>query len=143
MGSRSLGAQHGKLDADLRTYALLGIPAVHAVNDYYPFAQEDGGRLTSMAVELVDRLAILVGVRRFIGMGAADSRSLRSDGCVRMQHFVRRSTSIPFRRFFGDVRREFMQRLYAALHRTLGSYLRDALHEGSADAVACLHVPRA
>jgi hypothetical protein len=26
---------------------------------------------------------------------------------------------------------------------TLGSYLRDALQEGSADAMACLHVPRA
>jgi hypothetical protein len=25
----------------------------------------------------------------------------------------------------------------------LGSYLRDALQEGSADVVACLHVPRA
>jgi hypothetical protein len=43
-----------------------------------------------------------------------------------MQHFVRRSTSVPFRRFWGDVRREFMQRPSAALHGTLGSYLRDA-----------------
>jgi hypothetical protein len=41
------------------------------------------------------------------------------------------------------VRREFMQRLSAALHGTLGSYLRDAFQEGSADAVACLPVPRA
>jgi hypothetical protein len=54
-----------------------------------------------MAAELVDRLAILVAVRRFPGMGAADSRSLRSDNYVRMQHFVRRNTSIPFRRFGG------------------------------------------
>jgi hypothetical protein len=46
-------------------------------------------------------------------------------------------------RFLGDVRREFMQRLYAALHGTLGSYLRNAFQEGSADAVACLPVPRA
>jgi hypothetical protein len=53
-----------------------------------------------------------------------------------MQHFVRRSTSVPFRRFMGDVRREFMQRLSAAFHGTLGSYLRDAFQEGSADAVA-------
>jgi hypothetical protein len=60
-----------------------------------------------------------------------------------MQHFVRRSTCVPFRRFLGDVRREFMQRLSAALHGTLGSYLSDALQEGSADAVACLPVPRA
>jgi hypothetical protein len=44
-----------------------------------------------MAAELVDRLAILVAVRRFPGMGAADSRSLRSGIYVRMQHFVRRS----------------------------------------------------
>jgi hypothetical protein len=43
--------------------------------------------------------------------------------------------------FLGDVRREFMQRLSAALHGTWGSYLRDALHEGNADAVACLPVP--
>jgi hypothetical protein len=34
-----------------------------------------------------------------------------------------------------------MQRLSAALRGTLGSYLRDALQEGNADAVACLPVP--
>jgi hypothetical protein len=39
---------------------------------------EDGGRLAPMAAELVDRLAILVVVRRFHGMGVADSRCLRS-----------------------------------------------------------------
>ena len=50
---------------------------------------EDGGRLAPMAAEFVDRLAILVVVRRFLGMGAADSRSLRSESYVRMQHFVR------------------------------------------------------
>jgi hypothetical protein len=61
-----------------------------------------------MAAELVDRLAILVAVRRFHGMGTADSRSLRYGSYVRMQHFVRRTTSIPFRRFWGDLRREFM-----------------------------------
>jgi hypothetical protein len=43
----------------------------------------------------------------------------------------------------GDVRREFMQRVSAARHGTLGSYLRDAFQEGSADAVACLPFPRA
>jgi hypothetical protein len=57
----------------------------------------------------------LVGVRRFFGMGAADFRSLRSDMYVRMQHFVRRSTTVPFRRLLGDMRREFMQRLNAEL----------------------------
>jgi hypothetical protein len=36
-----------------------------------------------------------------------------------------------------------MQRLSAVFHGTLGSYLRDALHEGSADAMACLPALRA
>jgi hypothetical protein len=45
------------------------------------------------------------------------------------------------RRFLGDVRREFIQRLYAVLHGTLGSYLRDALREGGAAAVTCLPAP--
>jgi hypothetical protein len=89
---------------------------------------------------MVDRLVV---VRRFLGMGAVDSRSLRSDNYVRMQHFVRRSTSNPFRRFLGDVRREFMQCVSAFLHGTLGSYLRDASQEGTADVVACLSVTRA
>jgi hypothetical protein len=83
--------------------------------DYYPFAMEDGGRLAPMAVELVGRLAILVVVRRFPCMGANDSRSLRSGNYVRMPHFVRRTTSLPFRRFLGGVRREFMQLLSDAL----------------------------
>jgi hypothetical protein len=39
-GSLALGAHHGKLDADLRTFALLGTPSVHAVHDYYPFYME-------------------------------------------------------------------------------------------------------
>jgi hypothetical protein len=77
-------------------------------------------------------------------MGDAYSRSLRIDKYVRLQHFVRRATFVPFRRFLGDVQREFMQRLTATLHGTLSSYLRDAFQEGSsADAVACLPVPRA
>jgi hypothetical protein len=53
---------------------------------------EDGGRLAPMApmaAELVDCMAILVACRRFLGMGATDSRSLRSDNHVRMQYFVR------------------------------------------------------
>jgi polyisoprenoid-binding protein YceI len=57
-----------------------------------------------MAAELVDRLAILVAIRRFHGMGAVDSRSLHFDIYFRLQHFVRRTTSVPFRRFGGDVR---------------------------------------
>jgi hypothetical protein len=49
-----LGAEHGKLDADLRTSALLGTPSVQSVHDYYPFAMKDGGRLAPVADELVD-----------------------------------------------------------------------------------------
>jgi hypothetical protein len=57
-----------------------------------------------MATKLIDRLAILVEVRRFRGMGGTESRSLRFNSYVRMQHFVRISTYVPFRRFWGDVR---------------------------------------
>jgi hypothetical protein len=71
------------------------------------------------------------------------TRSLRSESYVRLQHFVRRSTYVPFWRFWGDVGREFMQRLFATLHGTLGTYLRDALQEGSGGAMAYLPVPRA
>jgi hypothetical protein len=45
----ALGAQHGKLDADLSTSALLGTPSVQSIHDYHPFAMEDGGRLAPMA----------------------------------------------------------------------------------------------
>jgi hypothetical protein len=62
-----------------------------------------------------------VDARRFPRMGATDSRSLRFGNYVRVQHFIRRTTSIPFRRFGGHVRRELMQRLSHALHGTLGS----------------------
>jgi hypothetical protein len=88
---------------------------------------KDGGRLAPMAVDLVDRLAILLIVRRFPSMGAADSRSLRSESYARMKEFVRRFAYVPFRRFLGDVRREFIQRLSVALHGTLGFCPRDAL----------------
>jgi hypothetical protein len=59
-GSLALGAQHGKLDADLRTFALLGTPSIQSIHDYCPFAMEDGSRLAPVTVELVDRLAVLV-----------------------------------------------------------------------------------
>jgi hypothetical protein len=73
-----------------------------------------------MAVELVDRLAILVAVRRFPNMGAAYSRYLRSDSyAVCMRHFVRRATYVPFRRFLGDVRQELIQRPSLPLHGIL------------------------
>jgi hypothetical protein len=94
-----------------------------------------------MAVKLIHCLAVLVAICRFPGMGVANSRSLRSDSYVTnmntMQHFVHRSAFVSFLRFLEDVRQEFMQRLFAALHGTLGSYLRDALHEGGASALAC------
>jgi hypothetical protein len=47
-----------------------------------------------MAAALVDRMAIFVAVRRFHGMDAPDSRSLRSEFYVRMRHFVRRSNYV-------------------------------------------------
>jgi hypothetical protein len=49
----------------------------------------------------------------------------------------------PFDGFWGDMWREYLQRLFVALHGTLGSFLCDALKEGSADVVARLHVSRA
>jgi hypothetical protein len=52
---------------------------LHDCTRHNPFAIGDGGWLAPMATELVDRLAILVVVRRFPGMGANDSRSLRYD----------------------------------------------------------------
>jgi hypothetical protein len=89
--------------------------SLHSIYDYYPFALEDEGRLATMAAELVARLAISVAVRRLPSMGSVDSRSLRSivmlfaiDSFVRMRHFVCRTTFVPFRRFWRDVRREFM-----------------------------------
>jgi hypothetical protein len=87
-GNLASGAHHNKLDADLRTSAVLGTPSVPSVHDYYPFALEDGGRLAPMANKLADRLVILVAVRRFHGMGAANSRSLRFDSYVPMSHFA-------------------------------------------------------
>jgi hypothetical protein len=86
-----LRAQHGKFDAGLRTFALLGTPSVQSVHDYYPFALEDEDRLAPMAAdEMVDCVAILVVVRRLPSMGFADSRSFRFDNFACMQHFVRR-----------------------------------------------------
>jgi hypothetical protein len=58
-----------------------------------------------------------------------------------MKEIVHRSVSVPFRRFLGDLRREFMQGLSVVLHGTLGSYLRDGLHVGGANVVACLSTP--
>jgi hypothetical protein len=96
-----------------------------------------------MAVKLVDRLAILLAaIRRFPNLGAGDNSSLRYESYTRMKEFIRQSTYGLLRRFLGDLRREFMQRLSVVLHGTLDSYTRDALHEGGAATVACLHAPR-
>jgi hypothetical protein len=76
--SLALGAQHGKFDVDLPTSHLLDTPSVQSVHDYCPFALEAGGRLAPTTVEMVDRVAIFVAVHRFLGMGAPNSRSLRS-----------------------------------------------------------------
>jgi hypothetical protein len=79
--------------------------------------------MAPMAAYLVDRMAILVAFCRFHGMGIADSRSLRCDSYVRMHNFVRRSSCVPFRRYLGNVRREFLlKRISAGI---LGSYLLD------------------
>jgi hypothetical protein len=50
-GRLPFGAHHGKLEADLLTFAFHGTPSVHSVNDYYPFAQEDGGQMAPTAAE--------------------------------------------------------------------------------------------
>jgi hypothetical protein len=77
-----------------------------------------------MAAKLVDRLAILVVVHRFLDMGATDNRSLRYESYIRMQHFARRTTYVPFRRVGGDMRREFMQSLSTARHDTWGNEMK-------------------
>jgi hypothetical protein len=76
------------MDTDLRTSSSLGTPSIKSVHDYYPFALEDGGRLTPMVADLVDRLVILVAIRRFPSMDAVDSRSLRSESFAHMKEFL-------------------------------------------------------
>jgi hypothetical protein len=82
-------------------------------------------------VELANRLANSVVVRRYLGTGDVDSRSLCSDIYNVGMHDGVRLTLIPFMRFLGDVRLEFMQRLSVVLHRTLGSYIWGASLESS------------
>jgi hypothetical protein len=72
------------------------------VHDYYPFPMEDGAgwrlwRLSwSIAWHFCGHFVACLAC-----MGATDSRSSRFDSYVRMRHFVRRSTYLPFRRFLG------------------------------------------
>jgi hypothetical protein len=51
---------------------------------------EDGSRLAPMAVEMVDRLVILVDDRRCPSLAAADSRTLRCHRYARIKECVRR-----------------------------------------------------
>jgi hypothetical protein len=44
-GSLAMGAQHAKIDVDLRNSSSLGTPSIQSVHDYHPYALEDGGRL--------------------------------------------------------------------------------------------------
>jgi hypothetical protein len=102
-----VGAQYAKLDADKRAsyrvaYTCLQfIPLMH---DYYPFVVGDRGRLASLAVELVDRLATLVADCHFLGSCASKALGICTGFHARMTEFiVCRSTSEPFRHFPGDV----------------------------------------
>jgi hypothetical protein len=121
-GSLAFGAQRDKLDADLRTFALLGMPSVLPVHFFCLLALENGGRLAPMAAHFVDRLAILVTVRRFFSMGAAviNSRSLRLTLMSTCKISFVDPLVFPHDVFGGDSRREFMRRLFVALHGTLG-----------------------
>jgi hypothetical protein len=80
-----------------------------------------------MAAELVDRMPILVAARRFFGMGDAHSQSLRYDNYVSMPKNFASIYLRSLSTFWGDVRREFQQRLSVVLHGNMGSYLLDAL----------------
>jgi hypothetical protein len=129
------------MDANLRTSSSLGSPSIQSVHDYHSFALEDGDRLAPMAVDLVDRLANLVVLGLKPSTGVADSRYLRSESHARMNEYVRWSTYARVRRFLGDVRRELIKCIFVVLHGTLGSEIRDVLHEGSAIVVAYHHAP--
>jgi hypothetical protein len=100
--SLALESQHGKLDADLRIYALPGTPSVQSIHDYYPFAMENGGRLAPMAAEVVDRLAfwwLFVASLAWVLLTlSACALTLMS---VYKISFVRRTTYVHFRRFGG------------------------------------------
>jgi hypothetical protein len=62
-----------------------------------------------MSAESVDGMVPLVAARQFPCIGDADSRLLRFVNNVRMQHFVRQSNLVPFRRYMGG----YAARIYA------------------------------
>jgi hypothetical protein len=117
---------------------LLGTPSIQSVHDYYPFALEDGGRLSPTAVELFDRLAIMVVVHRIVGMDSAVSCPMRSDNSIRMKE-VLLNMFLSARCWGLYVRREVIL-CNAFVCLFMGSYLRDALREGCAGAFAYLPV---
>jgi hypothetical protein len=133
-GNLALGAHKGKLDADLRTSPFIYLPfnlSMYTIPSLWRMGIGAGWRLLRPSWSIAwpfwwPFVASVAWVRR--------TRSFRSDSYFRTQHFVRRTTVyVPFRRFLGDMRREFEQRLSTALHGTLGSYLRHTLKEGSAE----------
>jgi hypothetical protein len=66
-----------------------------------------------LADELVGRMAILVAIRRFPGVGVADFRSLRFDSYVRLQHFVHPFTFVPLLQFLGMCGENFCNSWYS------------------------------
>jgi hypothetical protein len=72
-------------------------------------------------------------------IGSYIANAMRKGGAKTVVHVLFRGIVLNNNRYIVSlwgIWREFMQRLYVALHGTLGSYFRDPLHEGGADAVA-------
>jgi hypothetical protein len=90
-------------------------------------------------------VAILLNVRRFLNLGAVDSRSMRSEMHACMKTLVGGPhTCLPFHRILRDLRCDLIQRPSMVLYYgTLSSYLRYGLHGGGACCVASLHAPTA
>jgi hypothetical protein len=64
--------------------------------------------------------------------------------CAVTVMFVCNMSSVKVLLFLSEFVGEYAVRVHATSFCCfMGSYLRDAMHEGSADVVACLHVPRA
>jgi hypothetical protein len=91
VGSLAMGAQQtiSFMLTSAHRPPSLGTPSIQHVHDYDPFALGNGGPLAHVAVDLIDRLAIMVAVRRFPSMGAADSLSLWFESYARMTEFIR------------------------------------------------------
>jgi hypothetical protein len=81
-----------------------------------PFALEVGDRLAPMAAEFVDCLFRWQFVASSMAWVLLTLVLCDMSVCIISLH---RSTYVPFRRLSGDVRREFLQRLYAALFMVL------------------------